>query len=198
MALSIKTKVDKLDDLKKYVDYVKGLSKMQSDTKFQEYIKKKCLETVKRKTDELLVGGTTNDYLIQEYKIRHKIRNEINGFVLYNDFTIPYIMTTKNTKNQDREQGLVRNYENGFSIALAFEYGVGLVGEENAIQGAWEYNVNEYGDNGWFYKQLDGESVRTRGYKGFEIYRYTAEEIRNNLENWVIEYMKKERGVVND
>ncbi len=187
MAFSINVKVDKLNDLKKYVDYVNGLSKMRNDTRFQKFIQDKCLETVRRITDQRLTGGTTNDDLIGEYKARHKIRKESNGFVLYNDTILPSSMIS--TQH-------LQDYPNGFSVALAFEYGVGIVGQNNPVAGAWEYNLKDY-NFGWYYQNY-GEVFHTYGYSGFEIYRYTAAEIEDKLPKWVKEYMKKERGVNND
>lgn len=193
--LDIKVDVDSLEKLEKYINFVKSMNLMKTDKNFQKFIQNKCLETVRKISEQRITNTTTNDEYIEEYKIRHSIRETENGFVLYNDFTIPYIMTTRNTKNQDRDNGIVRDYSKGFSIALAFEYGVGLVGEENAVQGAWEYNKNNYGEYGWYYKPLDGKSIQTRGYAGFEVYRYTAEEIKKNLKNWVLEYRKSKGGV---
>lgn len=187
MSFSINVKVDKLNELKKYVDYVKYLSKMQKDKKFQKFIQDKCLETVRRITEQRLTGGTTNDDLIGEYKARHKIKEEINGFVLYNDTILPSSMIS--TKH-------LEDYPNGFSVALAFEYGVGIVGQNNPVAGAWEYNLKDY-NFGWYYQNY-GEVFHTYGYSGFEIYRYTAIEIENKLHDWVIEYIEKERGVKND
>lgn len=193
---NVKIDVDGLEEFKKYIEYVKSMNNMKIDKNFQKFIQNKCLEVVKKISDQRITNTTTNDEYIEEYKMRHSIRETENGFVLYNDFTIPYIMTTMNTKNQDRDNGIVRDYSKGFSIALAFEYGVGLVGKENAVQGAWEYNKNNYGEYGWYYKPLDGKSIQTRGYEGFEVYRFTAEEISKSLKDWVMEYKKNNKGGV--
>lgn len=188
--LDINVSVDSIKKLDKHIKYVERMLKMKEDTKFQKYIQQKCLETVK-KVSYQRIGLNTNEEYVEEYISRHNIREVANGFVLYNDLTIPAILSTRNTSNQDRDQGIVRNYDNGFSIALAFEYGTGLVGAENAVQGAWDYNVNNYGELGWYYKPLNGDAVRTRGYQGFEIYRYTAEEIKAMLPKWVNDYLSR-------
>lgn len=188
--LDIKVDIDSIEKLDKHIKYVENLLKMKTDVEFQKYIQNKCLETVKKVSRER-IGINTNEEYVEEYISRHSIREETNGFVLYNDLTIPAILSTSNTKNQDRGNGIVRNYDNGFSIALAFEYGTGLVGQENPVQGAWEYNVNNYGEYGWYYKPVEGESIQTRGYQGFEIYRYTAEEIKSMLPKWVNDYLRK-------
>ena len=186
IGLKIKTKVDGLEKLKQHIEYVKQLSLMKEDKKFQKYIQGKCLETVRKITDERLIGGTTDDEYINEYKIRHNIRETENGFILYNDTIIPTSMLPISEET-------ARNYPNGFSIALAFEYGIGIVGENSNIVGAWDYNVNNW-NFAWHY-QKDGISYSTYGYSGFEIYRYTAEEIQKQLPLWVKTYYKEIRGV---
>lgn len=192
--LKIDININGLDKLDKHIEFVNKMLGMKTDREFQKYIQNKCLETVKEVARTRL-GGTTNDEYIEEYILRNKIREIVGGFELYNDFTIPAILTTRNTKNQDREAGgIVRNYDNGFSIALAFEYGVGIVGRDNPVQGAWDYNINNYGDEGWYYKPPSGESIRTQGYKGAEVYRYTAIEINKRLKDWVNSYYNSKKG----
>lgn len=180
--LKIECNVENLDKLDKLIDYINKLIGMKKDTKFQEFIQNKVLELAKKVSRERL-GGTTNDEYIEEYILRHQIRQETDGFVLYNNFTIPAILSTKSNARS--------NYDTGFSIALAFEYGVGIVGEENPVQGAWAYNVNEY-EKGWYYKTQSGEVLFTRGYKGMEIYRHIADECNKNIMDWVNEYYREE------
>ena len=190
--LKVKTEVLNLKGLENHIQYVNKMLKMKTDKNFQKFIQDKCLQTVEKVARQRL-GGTTNDEYIEEYILRNKIREDgNNGFILYNDFTIPAILSTKNTINQNRDNGLVRNYDKGFNIALAFEYGVGIVGANNPVQNSWAYNINNYGEYGWYYKTISGESVRTTGYQGAEVYRYTAIEIQKNLKSWVNEYYKKE------
>lgn len=185
--LKVNCEIKGLKELDNKIIFIKRLSQMKTDKSFQKYIQDKVMQTLNKVMNERLTEETTNSEYIEEYKLRNKIREEEDGFVLYNDFTIPAILSTRNTRNQDIEQGLVRNYDNGFSIALAFEYGVGIVGQENAVEGAWEYNVNNYTD-GWYYKSANGEVFKTQGYKGMQIYRYTRIEVENNLQSWVNEY----------
>lgn len=185
--LKVNCEIKGLKELESKIEYIKRLSQMKIDKAFQKFIQDKVMQALNKVMEERLTDDTTNNEYIEEYKLRNKIREEDDGFVLYNDFTIPAILSTKNTQNQNREQGLVRNYDNGFSIALAFEYGVGIVGQENPVEGAWEYNVNNY-ENGWYYKSVSGEVFPTKGYKGMQIYRYTKIEVENNLPKWVKEY----------
>ena len=167
-----------LKAINKQLDYVNKMLSMKKDKRFQQYIKDKCMNELENIMNELLIGGTTNDEYINVYRECNHIKDEENGFVIYNDAKIP-----ANTKHPD-------NYPNGeFSLALAFEYGVGIVGEgtyTNDKFTAWDYNINNY-NFGWYYKQ-DGELLHSYGYQGFEIYRKLAIEIENNINKWVNDY----------
>lgn len=186
-----KLNVSGLNNLQKHIDYIKKLKTMVNDKAFQTFIQNKCLETVKRvalerlSTSNSAEGGNTDAEYIEEYNNRHKIREDKNGkgFILYNDFTIPQSMLPIRSKK------LLENYPNGFNIAMAFEYGIGIVGENaNTNPNAWEYNVNNHNFY-WTYEKY-GEVFATYGYAGFEIYRFTAIEIQKLLPSWVKEYFK--------
>ncbi len=189
--LNVNTNVQGLKELQNQIDFIQKMLRMKVDNKFQKFIQSKVLETVNRIARER-IANTTNDEYIEEYILRNSIREESDGFVLYNNFTIPAVLATRNTKNQDRSMGMVRNYDNGFNLALAFEYGVGIIGQNNPVNGAWDYNINNYGEEGWYYKTPSGESIRTQGYQGAEVYRFTAIEVKSKLKDWVNEYYRKE------
>lgn len=167
MSLNIRTNIDGLKEFEKYIEFVEKISFLQTDKKFQKYIQNKFLETVNRISIERLPEGN----LKQEYIQHNQIRETDSGFVLYND-------TTVSTENE--------NYDGEFSIALAFEYGTGIVGQENPKLGAWDYNINNH-EKGWIYFK-DGSFHFTRGMEGQEIYRYTLEEIKRELPNWIRDY----------
>ena len=169
-------------ELQNYIKVVEKFLNIKKDNKFNEYIQQKVLQTLNQVMQTRLTGGTTNDESINLYINSNHIENTNDGFVLYNDCSIP-----ANSKFSDR-------YPNGeFSIALAFEYGVGIIGENTNVERfiPWDYNVNNY-NFGWFFKSSDGKYHQTGGYTGFEIYRYTADEVERNLNKWVKEYYDKE------
>lgn len=180
--LNTKVQVTNLSGLQKHIEFVNQMLSMKTDKNFQEFIKNKVLELANKVTNERLVGGTTNDDAIAAYKANHKVRDYDEGFILYNDTTIP-----ANAKDAS-------GYLNGeFPVALAFEYGVGIVGQENSnSENAWQYDINNYGQSGWVFVLADGTWERTRGYAGFEIYRNIAIEVNSNIKDWVHEYYKKE------
>lgn len=199
--LNITINTQGLDKLQNQIDFVEKMLSMKTDVKFQNEIQKRVLDTVKRITSERLTGGTTNDEIISEYSNNHKIRTEDDGFILYNNTMIP--ANVKGVQND------IANYPDGmFSVAMAFEYGVGIVGMKTGNPNAWEYNINtfkqentNYGKGynfGWILPKEVAEKYgipkgqEYGGYEGFEIYRYTAEEVKKLLNSWVKEYYRKE------
>ena len=185
--LNVSVDVDSINKLEQYIEKVRQvtlLEQMKENTKLYNFITDKCLETVRKVSYERITGGSTDDEYIEEYISRHKIRREENGFVLYNDFVLPVEMLPISEKN-------VPNYQKGFSIALAFEYGVGIVGDntyDSKFFKPWEYNVNKH-NFAWNYRKY-GVRYSTYGYMGFEVYRFTAEEILRELPNWINEFFR--------
>lgn len=177
--LKISTNVTGLNKLEKHIEFVQKLINMKTDKSFQKFIQNKCMETLNQVMNERLTGGTTNDDAIAIYKSSNHILEDVDGFIIYNDAKIP--ANAKDTSN----------YPNGeFSIALAFEYGVGIIGQNTVNEKAWSYNINNY-NFGWFFKDTDGKYHQTAGYTGFEVYRFTADRIQKNLNRWVNEYYNR-------
>ena len=184
MSLKVNIDVKGIEKLGNTIDYVNKLLQMKIDKDFQKYIQERVLETVKEvATQRLILSETTNYEWIEEYQNNHKIRETEEGFELYNDFKIPASMLSISENNP--------NYEDGFNIALAFEYGVGIVGEQHPKKGAWEYNINEH-DHSWYYTKY-GNTYKTRGYEGAEVYRYTAIEVTKRLKQWVKDYFNSKK-----
>jgi hypothetical protein len=181
MGLKVKLELTGIDKLKKHIDFVKKISLLKTDKKFQEYIQNKFLETVNQVSMERLPLGS----LSLEYIEHNQIRKVENGFILYNDTAI----------ETDTE-----GYGGKFSIALAFEYGTGIVGQDNPKLGAWQYNVKGH-INGWWYPTDDSDPnptkkitkdglilAWTKGFEGYEIYRFTLERIKSKIKDWVSNY----------
>lgn len=172
--LSIKSQVDGLDVLDNYINFVQGFATSKFDEEFQSFLQDKCIKTIKQQTDILLnFSGKT----VEGYKNNNKIRKYDKGFIIYNDYKID---TTTD------------GYDGSFSIALAFEYGTGVVGQESAIPNAWQYNVNPKHIDGWTYFKNEAFHF-TKGLRGAEIYRTSAAVIQRKLPDWVKEYFNRKR-----
>ena len=179
MAIGLKTKVQVkgLDDLVKQIKTLKALTILKNNKEFQLYLQQKCLQVVNLQSIVLIPNGDMKD----KYILNNKIKPLENGFLIYNDTTIPTEL---------------EGYNGVFSIALAFEYGTGIVGEKHPVKNAWQYNVNHH-TTAWVY-YANGSFHITEGLKGMEIYRKSKDMIEKNLSNWVIEYCKKKEVTIND
>lgn len=196
---NVKTKVDSLKKLEKYITFVKAMNDMKTNKTFQLFIQNKCINVLSKIMNSRL-GGTTNDEDATIYTSSNHLKETNDGFIIYNDAKIP--ANVKGVQND------VSNYPEGmFNLALAFEYGVGIVGMSTNNPNAWEYNINtfkqletNYGKGynfGWILPKEIAEKYgipqgqEFAGYRGLEIYRFTAEEIKNQLPKWVLEYKNK-------
>lgn len=188
--------------LEKHIEFVTCMAKMKVDKNFQDFMKNKCLNAVIKKASELLGRNTTtNENEKTAYLNNNKIRDENDGFVIYNDLCVEKETT-------DISQGYT------FCVALAFEYGTGIIGSGSvsSAPGSYQYNVNNHKviannqliDGWWISKQKNannphfgesrsGKAVVTQGYQGMEIYRNSVIEIEKNLNNWVNEYFEQFR-----
>lgn len=182
----VNTEINSIAKIDKQLQLVQQLSLMKEDTKFQKFIQDKSMETLtKVMNNRITTNSTSNDDSIELYMNSNHLIETEDGFIIYNDAKIP--------ANATGVQNSAENYPNGeFSIALAFEYGVGIVGMNTGNPNAWEYNVKDY-NFGWYLpSDVFGESgIRYMGYTGFEVYRYTAIEIQAQLMNWVKEYYRR-------
>lgn len=167
MGLKVNLKVEGLDKLKQQIDFIEKMAMLKTSPQFQKYIQNKFLQTVNKVSLERLPMGDAS----MEYIYHNKIRELDDGFILYNDATV-----------ETNSEG----YGGSFSIALAFEYGTGIVGANHPKKDAWAYNVNQH-TGAWLYYE-NGSFHLTEGFEGYEIYRYTLQEIRAHLKDWVREY----------
>jgi len=173
--INVKVDVKGLKELENTIKKIDSLIQLQKNVNMQTWFQEKCLETVNEvaKRRVTFTGETVDRYLAN-----NKLEKLENGFVIYNDTYV---------ESNSKEFG------GKFSIALAFEYGTGLVGAERAKDGAWRYNINNY-DDGWLYFK-NNKVHFTRGYEGFEVYRFAKIEIEKNMNKWIEDYLKNNKEV---
>ena len=178
--------INNLNELDNMINKISNIENTK-ENKLKEFLKLKVKKALEEVMNTRLIGGTTNDELISEYKANNHIEDiDVDsgfGFRIYNNTTIDPV-----TRNP-------QSYPYGFSIALAFEYGVGILGNQtpNLDNSAWKYNVHNY-DEGWFYpKNGSFENMEfTSGYKGFEIYRYLKDKVEKEVQGWIYEYYERD------
>lgn len=171
LVINIKGLDSTIKDLKK-------LENIYSSKKFLDFLKNKCLLAVKYQTDSRLSSLVDlESALLSDYRNNHKIDDTLTGFILYNDLMNDSWV------------------EYNFSIAEAVEYGVGIKGQGtgvNASENNYQYDINNHGTEGWVYKDKNGETHRTLGYEGRNVYYHTYLEIINKLDSWVDEFIERE------
>lgn len=167
----MKLKIE-LNGIEEAIKTIRVRKELTKDIKFRKYIKNKCMKALKDVMRQRLVLNIDN------YEANNKIADTEDGFIIYNDTMADLSELSDDTKQK---------YPDGFSVALAIEYGTGIVGQDNPKKGAWEYNLNEH-VVGWSYYK-NGRFYGTRGIEGMEIYRFTSEKIANEYKSWVIEYI---------
>ena len=191
--LKVDCEVKGLKELENKIQYIKKLTQMKTNKSFQKFIQDKVMEALVYVMEQRLgTWFTTNDESIDLYRSSNHIKELDDGFILYNDAKVP--------AEVNGVQNNLSNYPNGeFSIAMAFEYGVGIIGMSTGNPNAWEYNVNDY-NFGWVLPNSVAEMYglpkgrEFAGYQGFEIFRYTIERVKQYLPKWVEEYFRQERG----
>jgi len=192
MSVSVSVDIDSISKLNEQIKYIDRYAKMLKDKKLQKYIQEKVYSTLVETMNERLTGDDTNSEFISLYWNSNFIAESTDGrgFILYNNAKVP--------ANCVGVQNVPENYPDGmFSIALAFEYGVGIVGMNTQYDETkympWEYNVNNY-NSGWYlprevanYYGLPTNQPYS-GYEGYEIYRWTATKVQQRLPYWVWAY----------
>lgn len=182
MAIKIKYDKKKLDKICNITNNIQEIETFKN-AKFQRYIIRKVRKVLNEVMEQRFnTQTTTNDYAISTYKRNNHIKLTDNGFILYNGAMIPVSAKDKSTYPQGK-----------FPLALAFEYGVGIVGEgtyDGKYFTPWEYNVNNY-NFGWYYTDENGVKQHTYGYEGYEIYRFVADRINKEIHEWVLSYIMR-------
>ena len=129
--------------------------------------------------------STVEDLETSEYAKNHQKQVMKNKVILSNDTMADLSGLSPET---------LKNYPNGFSIAKAVEYGTGIVGATSEASGiaanhGWEYDINQHGEKGWFYKK-NGKLYWSKGFEGRLIFYKTAKEIAEKSPKWINEYLK--------
>lgn len=165
-----------------------NISRLFSDKSFKEFLAKKC-ETELQDICNASLGSLSNEDVDSEYMRNMHTEITDDYIMLYNDSLI-------DVNSKEMYESTKKNYIGGvLSLAKVVEFGVGIVGQntphQEEIIGEWEYDVNNHGDAGWYYRDSTGNVVWTRGYEGKLIFYQLKERIIKNIPSWVSEYIEK-------
>lgn len=197
--IEVNVDIDKVWKLFDIFDGIENYAKLCKTKRFQEFLKSKVIDTlndvINKNIDSL---HTTNQEEVELYLNSNHIVDTTDGFILYNDATIPadkYNLLPFDTSGYPSGQ---------FSIALAFEYGVGIMGQGSYNNGyftPWEYNntdtsrrrTKKYAPYWLLPKNVYGLSgILTQGYSGVQIYGDVARMVNRSIHRWTCEFMEKE------
>lgn len=169
----------------KVLTEITGLQDMFESNDFKEHIRNKTLESLKQivedKVNNFGDGEEHPGFLqkVEEYKNNNKSQIWDDYIMIYNDTTLHYDeMTWVSEKTK-------ANYIDGLSIAYLIEFGSGLKGTE---QDDWEVNVNNH-KGSWSYKGSDGKIYHTDGITGKFVYETLLLVVKNNFEQWTLDYL---------
>lgn len=186
--------LDLQKDIQKQIDYLNKVGKALSSKEFFDYIKKKCEDILDDLTKNLLnSGGDLENGYLHIYRNSHKV--DVNGeeIVISNNALVSLGQILAENYTESSKIKLAQNYANGFDLAKAVEYGTGVVGASSfasamASQDDWEYDLNNHGNKGWFYRS-NGNIYWSKGYTGTLIYERAIQKIEENVDDWIAEYI---------
>ena len=174
-----------LDETQKYLNRFK---KLITDKAFRQFIADKC---EKELYNICLLNLNIDEEQVKNSNYMNSMHTEIDKdyIYIYNDSEIdvqnkPYM-----------EETTKANYPAKLSLAKIVEYGIGYTGQlrtPNVIElEDWEYDVNNHGYKGWYYKDSNGNKCWTNGFQGRLIFYKLKEYIEQNIAEWVYEYIDK-------
>lgn len=169
-------------------EFDKDLSKLATIFETMEF-KEFILEKAKKLLDDICkmnlpidedLGVSSSDYL-------SGMSYEIEGDTIILGNTSWIDISAKNMSETTKEK-----YPAQLSLSHIIEYGIGAVGAGSSYSGQaddWQFDVNNHGDNGWYYKDANGGIHWTRGFEGRYIFYKLSQNIEENIENWISEYL---------
>lgn len=150
------------------------------------FVAKKCEEELNRLCQEKLKYFNGEENIEGKYVSAMHTEFTSDYIYLYNDSEID--ISSKDFKGKE-------NYPNKLSLAEIVEYGIGYTGQlktELPEEGSdWEYDINNHGYKGWYYKDDQGNIHWTNGYEGKLIFYNLKLTVIDKIQDWIIEYLDK-------
>lgn len=174
--------------LKKFI----GINNKFADKNLLDFIAKKSFEVLKRVSLENL--SSVNEENLEKSLYMMSNQWKLDGedtIVLFNDSEI-------DISSKDMSQEKKSKYPNlKISLSKIVEYGIGYTGgSKTAIKPSadeWQYDINQHGYKGWYYKDENGNIVWTNGFEGRLIFYKTKQEIEKNINKWISQYVNSKK-----
>ena len=169
-------------------EFDKSLSKLEKIFETQEF-KEFILEKAKKLLDNICEMNLPidEDYGVDINNYLSGMSYQIDGDTIILGNTSWIDVTAKNMRETTKEK-----YPAQLSLSHIVEYGIGAVGANSSYSGQaedWQFDVNNHGDNGWYYTDNNGDIHWTRGFEGRYIFYKLSQNIEENIENWISEYL---------
>ena len=175
-------------DLKRLKKDIIEIGDILKSKEFLEFIAQKCVTKIKEISSTKLSAGALDNNDISSYMQSHKYTVRGQTITLYNDSQIN--VASKTWMSEETRA----NYDVELSLAKIIEFGIGYTGglaSYDYVDADWQYDVNEHGYKGWYYKDDAGNTVWTNGFVGKQIYAELMIYLDNHLNEWIEEYFNK-------
>lgn len=175
-------------DIDLMIENIDKTANSLTSKKLLKYIADKCQKELKNiSLRNLSTINSKEDINKSLYMNSNKIEIDYENMeiILYNDSEIN--ISEKNISPQK-----LANYPLKLSLAQIVEFGIGYTGSLNArneVDSSWQYDVNNHGYKGWYYKDENGIIHWTNGYAGRYIYLKLKEYVEKNIKTWLADYV---------
>jgi len=174
-----------IEGIKEIEDIFDKAQKLISNDKFYKHIAENCKSLLEDICKRVMVTIDDTDLDASAYMSGNNLEIEGDTIYLFNNSRID--TSTKNMTPEKR-----KNYPLQLSLAKIVEYGIGIVGAQTAVDTPedWQYDVNDHGEEGWYYFDNAGNRWFTKGFEGRLIFLRLKYQIEDNIKDWIIKYMK--------
>lgn len=177
-----------ITDLKRLKKDIIEIGDILKSKEFLDFIAKKCVEKVKEISSTKLSASALEDGEETAYMQSHNYSIHGDTITLYNDSQID--VASKTWMSEETRA----NYKAQLSLGKIIEFGIGYTGglaSNDYVDADWQYDVNEHGYKGWYYKDKAGNTIWTNGFAGKQIYAELMNYLDNHLGEWIDEYFEK-------
>lgn len=175
------------DGFKKLSRDLSTLKRNISSYKFKKYLANKCLDALVQIQEQSLTSiNNDDDIFLSDYMSSNHFEIGEDVIIIYNDAVVD--VSSKNMSDEKKA-----NYPNlTISLAKIVEYGIGYTGlnftpHKEEVED-WEYDVNNYGERGWYYRDDDNVVHWTNGFEGRMIFYQLKKKVEEKMLDWIAEY----------
>ncbi len=143
-------------------------------------------ELIKIQKHKLSTINSNEDIKTSTYMKSNHLEIKDGYIYLYNDATI-------DISNKNMLETTKSRYPAQLSLAKIVEYGIGYTGSIYANEEVedWQFDVNNHGYKGWYYKDDNGEIHWTNGFAGRYIFLELKKYLEENIQKIIIDFLEE-------